>query len=160
MCNGGSCFTPVSLFCLSLFSRSYENSWLYPLSLLRHPPFPLHSTAFLLPFHLLSLEWQVTSILSASVYTFQFPPFFSATWGTNTQLLFETHFFSWLPPPTASSLVTTPQISHVPATPICSVAPTPPFHASMVLYTLFLLPAMPLCSLSSVRFNWHFKIHF
>ena len=124
MCSRDSCFSPLSLLCLPSFSQRYENSCPYPLPLLHHLPFPLCSIAFLHPFPLLLLEWQVTSILSTSVHTFQFLPFWTFQQHRIQTLNFFLKIILLMPAPlTTSSLVTTPQIFYVLAIRTCSLAP-------------------------------------
>ena len=145
MCSGDSCFSPLSVL-PTLFQR-YQNSWLVPPASTSLPTVPYSFycifTSFPLAFARVTNDLHLVTHVHFSISAFLD---FAATWDTNTQLLFETHSFSWLPLPTTSSLVTTPQILYVLAIPLYSLASGPPFHAPMVLYIRFLLPGMPSCS--------------
>lgn len=111
------------------------------------PPIPSSICCNVTSLSTSTCQSDTTFMLSNPMHTFRSSPFrTSQQHDTHGQLLFKIHFFSRLPATTTSSPVTSPQTPYALATPTCSPAPGPSFHASVVLYILFLLPGMSSCS--------------
>lgn len=145
MCGGESCFSPLSVLSLPSFKGIKTVACTPASTSLPTIPYSFYRIFTSLPLAFARVTNDLRTVTQAHFSLSAFLDF-AATWDTTTHLLVETHSFSWLPLPTTSSLVTTPQILYVLAIPLYSPASGPPFHAPVVLYIRFLLPGMASCS--------------